>query len=181
VRPLLPSAVAALVLLGGCGGGAWYQRPLAGLRPPAPERAPAGSVERPVPCGSAPFPAVIEPGMRREVLRIGSIPFYGLGAPHGPGRFTPGAPPLSVVFTVPPRTRVVVAVPPALRGVAGVDGAPQPASTPARAHRALRCETGAQTTVYTASFVVRGARCLPLAVTIDRETITQRVPFGRRC
>jgi hypothetical protein len=178
------SSLAALVLttaLPGCAG-AWYERPFAGLRPgPSAEARSSGSVEPAVPCGSAPFPALVDPGMRRDVLRIGSVPFYGLGFHHPATRFAPGAPPLSVVFTVPPRTRVIVAIPPALRGVAGVDGSPAPAAKPGRAHRALRCETGPETTFYTAAFVVRGARCLPLAVTIDRETITRRVPFGRPC
>jgi hypothetical protein len=182
----LRPGVAALTLtlavalpLGGCrpDGRAWYERPLSLAR----MRAAPAPPEPPVPCGSSPFPALVDEGMRREAVRIGPATFYGLGYPYAPGRFTPGAPPLTVPFTIPPRTRVVVSVARTQRRVAGLDGAARPAEVPASAHRALTCATAGHAAEFTATFVVVGARCLPVTVTTRLLTVTRRVPFGRRC
>jgi len=43
----------------------------------------------------------------------------------------------------------------------------------------MRCETAATAGVFTVGFVVAGARCLPVSVTIDRVTTTRTVGFGR--
>jgi hypothetical protein len=68
------------------------------------------------------------------------------------------------------------------RAVAGVDNDPTPAWTPATAHRAVRCITTGRAQAFSISFVVAGARCVPVLVTIDRVTTTRAVPFGvRRC
>jgi hypothetical protein len=178
------AAVAAGLALAGCAP--WLERPFAGLREQGRPRS-GGLVvlapyERPIPCETLADPARLAPARRHAVVAIGSVRFPGLGSVHRARRFAPGAPALTVPMVVPPRSRAIVSVPVAERAVAGLDNDPTPAWTPAAAHRAVRCVTGDRRQAFSISFVVAGARCVPVSVTIDRVTTTREVPFGvRRC
>jgi hypothetical protein len=175
-------AVAGLTLTG-CAP--WLERPFAGLRErerPRPNLVVLTPYERPIPCSTLADPQRLAPARRHAVVAIGSVRFPGLGSFHRPTRFNPGAPALTVPMVVPPRSRAIVAIPVDERRVAGVDNDPTPAWTPAAAHRAVRCITGGRAQAFSISFVVAGARCVPVSVTIDRVTTTREVPFGvRRC
>ena len=178
------AAVAAAGLaLAGCAP--WLERPFAGLRErerPQPDLVVLTPYERPIPCSTLADPHRLAPARRHAVIAIGSVRFPGLGAFHRATRFNPGAPALTVPMVVPPRSRAIVAVPVDERRVAGVDNDPTPAWTPAAAHRAVRCITSGRSQAFSISFVVAGARCVPVSVTIDRVTTTREVPFGvRRC
>ncbi len=176
------AVVAAAVALGGCGG--WAQRPFAGLRGPGDGDGRGTFVRRfeaPLPCGAGPYPST-DLGARRDNLDIGRLRVRGLAYPYGPDRFAAGSRPVDVPVELPARTRAVIAVAPEALDVAGLDTAPVPATTPARAHRAVRCVTGAFSQVRSLSFVVSGARCVPVSVTVGGVTTTRQVPFGvRRC
>jgi hypothetical protein len=183
VRPLaLTGLGAAAVALGGCGS--WLERPFAGLRGPGDTDGRTTFVRRfepPIPCGAGPYPSRYA-GPRRDSLDIGPLRFRGLAFRYGPDRFAPGAPALTVPVDVPAHARVVISVPPETLGVAGLDTNPQPVSTPAEAHRAVRCFTGEFDQVHSVSFVVDGPRCVPVSVTMRGATTTRNVPFGvRRC
>jgi hypothetical protein len=53
---------------------------------------------------------------------------------------------------------------------------------PADAHRAVVCATGPAQRTFEVSFVIDGARCVPISVTSRGRTETQRIRFGvRRC
>jgi hypothetical protein len=181
-------AVVCALALGGCA--TWLERPFAGLRPrPSANgvhpRGPTPPFGAPIPCRGGPFPSP-EASDVDDAVTIGGVIFVGLGFHYSPDRFAPGAPPLTVPAIVPPNTRVVIAVAPASRGVAGLDSAVDPATTPAEAHRAVVCVTGPAQRVFDVTFVVRGARCVPIAVTGPGpnllRTTTQQVAFGvRRC
>jgi hypothetical protein len=176
--------VAAGVGLAGCAP--WLERPFAGLRKqraaPRPDLVVLAPYERPIACAMPADPRRMAPARRRAAVAIGSVRFPGLGLYHRPRRFAPGAPALTVPMIVPPRSRAIVAVPVADRAVAGLDNDATPAGTPAGAHRAVRCITGERAQAFAISFVVVGARCLPVSVTIDRVTTTREVAFGvRRC
>jgi hypothetical protein len=164
--------VAAVVALSGCT--AWPQRLSADFEQ-ARLRA---ATERPVACGAGPFPSDPLPSDRVTTVNIGSVAFRGLGYPYSSARFQRGAPPVISRVVVPPRSRAIVSVPPQLRLVAGLDGYPTLVANPLRAHRAVLCETGPERTVFRIAFVVAGARCVPVSVTIDRVTTTRDVPFG---
>ena len=183
MRPQAIAAIAAAATaLGGCGG--WAERPFAGLRGPGDGDGRGTFVRRfeaPLPCGAGPYPST-DVGSTRDNVDIGPLRFRGLAFPYGPDRFAPGSPPLSVPVEVPARARAVIAVAPEALGVAGLDTAPVPAATPAEAHRAVRCFTGAFSQVRSLSIVVSGARCVPISVTMHGVTTTRDVPLGvRRC
>jgi hypothetical protein len=176
---------AVALLVAGCAP--WLERPFR-----APERAPQVSAaahprgptppfDSPVPCGGGPYPSRVDE-RARDALAIGPLVFADLGFPQSPSRFIPGSQPLTLPVVVPPHTRATIAVPPDLRTVAGLDSAPVPANEPARAHRALVCTAGPAQRVFEVSFVVAGARCVPISVTAAGRTTTRRVRFGvRRC
>jgi hypothetical protein len=175
-RATVAAAVVAAAVLSGCAS--WIRDPVVRLRGDAAVSLRGmAPVERPIPCGGGPFPSE-DFGDPRENVTIGSLTFRGLGRRNAPSRFTPGAPALTVPVEVPPRSRAIIAIPNRLRPVAGLDGWPRPASTPATAHRAALCETSDQTTVFRISFTVDGPRCVPVNVTIDRVTTTRWIPFG---
>ncbi|HVL95356.1 MAG TPA: hypothetical protein VM266_05805 [Solirubrobacteraceae bacterium] len=179
-RPLAAGAAVAAATLTGCTP--WLEGRLAEWRDRALGRQPPAEVagfEDPVPCGGGPFPSR-GTGDGRHDLAIGSVIFRGLAFPHAPERFDPGMPALTVPVEVPPRSRVIIAIPPGRRPIAGLDGWPSPAATPREAHRAVRCLTGDLPGVFRVSFAIAGARCLPVAVTIDRVTTTRTVGFGVR-
>jgi hypothetical protein len=166
------TAIVAALVVGPCSR--WPGLPLAGPRPPTATT----PFEAPLPCGGGPFPALV-PGVHDpNTVVIGSVAFPGLGYRHPPGRFAPGAPPMTVPVVVPPRSRAIVAVPPGQRDVAGLEAPPASASSPASAHRALVCTTEGPDEVFEVSFVIDGARCVPVSVTIDGVTTTRAVRFG---
>jgi hypothetical protein len=82
---------------------------------------------------------------------------------------------------VPAGTRATITVPNRLRPVVGLDSGPQVASAPATAHGALVCSATGSMQVFKLSFVLSGARCVPLSVTAAGRTVTRLVAFGRRC
>jgi hypothetical protein len=175
-RPAVAAALAAALALGGCTP--WPQRLLDDYRA-MPLRA---ATEPPVACGPGPFPSRPLRSDRRTTMRIGSLAFRGLAERYPPERFERGAPPLIIRVSVPPDARAIVAVPPSMRMVAGLEGYPASATTPWGAHRAVFCETGPEPVEYRIAFVVAGARCVPVSVTLDAVTTTRNVPFGvSRC
>ena len=168
------------------------------LRPPAEAGTaphavgPSPPFDQPVPCGGGRRVGGRE-AAARDAVQIGPLVFLGLGRERPRQRFArvtgagPGPSfvvPLTVPVVVAPATRAVVAVAPEGRVVAGLDSGPgaERDAFPADAHRAVACATGPAQRTFEISFVVDGARCVPVSVTSAGRTTTRRIRFGvRRC